>query len=150
MSRSAGGNFQAAQFLELAEGAHQVASVVKISLADGVKAMVIHPGQLMKRPVPVRAMDLFIGQFNQPLEMAHVAILQQRIQQHGAERRGHGQRHPRVHAIAHPALHHLDQRDVVFSDRLEKPVFLKEPLVLRMAHKRQVSVQYKGKVTLHE
>ena len=83
-------------------------------------------------------------------EMPHVTVLQQRVEQHRAERRREGEREARVHAVALPAFHDLDQRDVGFGDGFEQPVFLQKFFVLRMPHKRQMRVQDEGKIALHE
>ena len=52
----------------------------------------------------MRAMDFLFGQFDQSVEMPRVALLQQRIEQHRAERRRERQREARVHAVALPAV----------------------------------------------
>ena len=68
-----------------------------------MKAPVIHLRQRMQRLVPMRAMGFFFRQFDQPFEMAHVTILQQRIEQHRAQRRRERQRQARFHAVRQPA-----------------------------------------------
>ena len=37
--------------------------------------------------------------------------------------------------------HHVDQRQIGFRDRLEKPVFFEKIVIFRMPHKRQMSVK---------
>ena len=81
--------------------------------------------------------------------MPLVTVLQQRIEQHRAQRRRERERQPRVHAVAQPAVHDLDQRDVGFGDGFEEPVFLQKFFVLRMAHERQMRVEDEGEVALH-
>ena len=81
-------------------------------------------------------MNFLFRQFNQPLQMPLVTVLQQRIQQHRAQRRRKRQRQARLHAVAQPAVHHLNQRNVGFGDGLEEPVFLQEFFVLRMPDER--------------
>ena len=81
--------------------------------------------------------------------MPRVTVLQQRVQQHRAQRRRKRHRQARLHAVALPAFHHLDQRDVSFGDGLEEPVFLQKLLVFRMADERQVRVQDEGEMALH-
>jgi hypothetical protein len=81
---------------------------------------------------------------------AGVAFLQQRIAQHRAQRRRQRHRQARVHAVALPAVHHLQERQVGFGDGFEQPAFLQKLFVLRMAHERQVRVEDDGKVAGHE
>jgi hypothetical protein len=47
------------------------------------------------------------------------------------------------------ALHHLQQRDVCFSDRLKQPLFLEEMLVLRMTNERKMSVENEREMAGH-
>src|SRR5262249_50086244 len=53
------------------------------------------------------------------------------------------------HAVVCQALHHLQQRDVRFGDRLKQPFFLEETLVLRVANEREMSVQNECKMAGH-
>ena len=73
--------------------------------------------------------------------MSHVALAEQFVLQHRAqgwrERHGHLERH----LVVPKPLHHLQQRNVAFSDCLEEPIFLEEMLMLRMPNERQVRVQ---------
>ena len=80
-------------------------------------------------------MDFLLRQFNQAVEMPLIALLQLRVPQHGAERRGKGQRETRGHAVGPPTVKNLDEREVSLRHRLKKPVFLEKFLVLRVAHK---------------
>src|SRR5216684_5665521 len=81
--------------------------------------------------------------------MPYVAVLQKRIEQHGAERRAERERQARLHPAVQPAIHDLDERQVGFGDGLEEPVLLQKMLVLRMPDKRQMGVEDEGEVTLH-
>ena len=72
------------------------------------------------------------GEVDQLIEMANVALAQQRILQHRAQ--GWRERHRELerHFVIHQPLHHLQQRNVSLGDRFEEPVFLEEMFVLRM------------------
>src|SRR5438477_2210138 len=82
--------------------------------------------------------------------MPHVAILQQRIQQHRAERRTERHRQARLHAVAQPAIHHLDERQIRLRDRFVEPILLQKMLVLRMPDKGQMRVENQRQVALHD
>ena len=109
----------------------------------------IHLRESMKGFVPVRAMDFLLGQFDQLVQVPRVTVLQQRIEQHRAERRREREREPGVHAVALPALHRPEQRQIGFGDGLEQPVLLEKLLVLRMPDERQVRVKDEGEIALH-
>ena len=49
--------------------------------------------------VPMRAMNFVFGQLNQSVEVPHVTVLQQGVQQHGAERGRDGERQAGIHAL---------------------------------------------------
>jgi len=99
--------------------------------------------QLIEMLFPMRAVGFSLGQFNEAFEMAQIAVLKQWIQQHRAKgwRQGESQAH--LHSIVVPALQNLQQRNIRFSDGFEEPVLFKESLVLRMTHKRQMSMEHK-------
>jgi hypothetical protein len=84
---------------------------------------------------------------NQPIEVPNVTLPQELILQHRAEcgRDRHGQLER--HLVADQPLHHFEQRDVAFGDRLEEPVFLEKLVVLRMPNERQVRVKNEREVT---
>ena len=98
----------------------------------------------------MRAVDFLFGQLDQAFEVAQVTVLQQRVEQHRAKRGRERQREARVHAVAQPAVHDLNQRDVSLGDGLEEPVFLEKLFVLRMAHERQMRVEDEREIALHE
>ena len=149
VGRGAGDDFQLALFLKFAERADEIAAIGQPSVARVGEAMVIHPRQRLIGLVPVRAMDFFFREFDQALEVPLVTVLQERVEQHGAKRGRKREREARVHAVAQPAVHGLDQRDVGFGDGFEEPVFLEELLVFGMAHKGQMRVKHEGEVALH-
>ena len=143
MRRGGGDDFEAAQLLKLAERAHEVAPIGEVSRAQVGEPPVIHPRQFAELAVPVRAMDFLFGQLQQAFEMPHVAVLQERVQQHRAERGREREREARLHAEFLPAFHYMDEGQIRFRDRLEQPALLEEAVVLRVAHERQVRVEKK-------
>ena len=95
-------------------------------------------------------MRFLLRQFDQAIEMPHVAVLQQRVEQHRTERWRERERQARLHALAQPVVHDLDERDITLRHGLEKPVLLQKLFVVRMPDKRQVRVQDEGKVAGHK
>ena len=146
----AGDDFQPARVLKFREGRHQVFFARKIEIAGLQKPPMIQLRELVERLVPMRAMRFFLRQINQPVEVPDVAVLQQRIDQHRAQRRCERECQARVHAVPFPAFHHLQQRDVGFRDGFEQPGFLQKFLVLRMPDERQMRVEDEGEISLHE
>ena len=139
-----GDDFQPAFVLKLAERADEITFVKTPRVADRGESLMIHPRQFAEGAVPVRAVNFLFGQLDEAVQMPLVAVAQQRVAQHGAQRRRKGQRQGRGHAVAPPAFHDLEQRNVGFGDGLKQPAFFQEFFVFRMAHKRQVRVQYEG------
>ena len=80
------------------------------------------------------------------VEIAHIAVLQQRIGHHRKQRRCERQGDAKVHAVARQALEDIEQRKVGFGQGLEEPVLFEEVFVLRVAHEREVCVQYEREV----
>ena len=77
---------------------------------------------------------------DQKIQVSDVTLAQQLVLKHCAERRRNGHREFERHTIADESLHHAQQRDVRFSDRLKQPLFFEEMLVLRMTNEREMSV----------
>ena len=142
--RGGGDDFQPAFVLKLAERANEVAFVKKPGVANRGEALMIHPRQFAEGAVPVRAVNFLFGQLDEAVQMPLVAVAQQRVAQHGAQRRRERQRQGRVHAVAPPAFHDLEQRKIGFGDGFKQPAFLQKLFMFRMAHKRQVRVQDEG------
>ena len=149
MSGGAGDNFQAPGVLEFREGGDQVFFIREIGAASFREAPVIQMRELVERFVPMRAMRFFFGEVDEFIEVPHVAVLQQRVEEHGAQRRREGEGEPRFHAVALPALHHLEQGNVGLGDGLEEPGFLQKLLVFGMPDERQMRVEDEGEVALH-
>ena len=113
------------------------------------KPTVVQGGQWSQCRVPMGAVSFFFGQLDETFQVAHIPVLQQRVQPHRAEGGRQRQSQARFDAVPLPPLQHLQQRDVTFCDRLEQPVFLQKPVMFRMANKGQVRVQDERKVTGH-
>ena len=145
----AGDNFEPAVLLEFVEGADHVAAISRIGLPQRVKALVVHQRERLIFVVPVRAVNLFFRQFQQGLEVPHVTVLQQRVEQHRAEGGGERQRQPCVHAVAQPAVHDLNEREISFGKGFEEPVFFKKMLVLGVPNEREMRVEDEREVALH-
>src|ERR1700724_1177605 len=86
------------------------------------------------------------GQVNEKIEMPDVALTQKFVLQHRAQRRRERHRELERNAVVYQSLHHLQQRNVGFGDRLEEPVFLEKMLVLRVPDERQVRVKNEREV----
>ena len=80
--------------------------------------------------------------------MADIAFAQEFVLQHRAQRRRQRHRELKPNVVVHEPLHHLQQRDVSFGDRLEEPVFFEKMLVLRMPNEWQVRVEDKRKMAV--
>src|ERR1700746_983195 len=78
--------------------------------------------------------------------MPDVPLAQKFVLQHRAQRWGERHRELERNVVIREPLHHLQERDVSFGDRLKEPVFLEEMLVLRMPNERQVRVKDKREV----
>ncbi len=148
VGRAAGDDLEIARILEFFEGIDQVAMVLVLeNVADAQQTVVVEPRQLVESRVVFRALDFLPAQLEQFIHIPHVTLLQERVQKHIRQRRGHRHRQAEIHAVPQHAVHHLNERHVSLRDRLVEPVFLEEFLMLRMAHKRQVGVQNDGDVT---
>src|SRR5205085_2349457 len=73
--------------------------------------------------------------------MSDVALTQKFVLQHRAQRWRERHRELERNVVVHQSLHHLQQRNVSFGDRLEEPVFLEKMFVLRMPDERQMGVK---------
>src|SRR5437660_8254721 len=82
--------------------------------------------------------------------MPDVALAQKFVLQHRAQRWGERHREFKRNAVVQEPLHHLQQRNISFGDRLEEPVFLEKMLVFGMPNEWQVRVQNEREVTGHE
>ena len=144
-----GDDFQISQFLELAEGAYEVAAAGDVSVTDRAKPALIKQGKFVEWLLPAGAMDFPFRQFAQFIEVALVTGLQEGIPQHRAEGWREREREARLQLVPPPALQQLQQRHVGFRDGLKQPVLFQKPLVLRVPDKRQVRMQNERQVAGH-
>jgi hypothetical protein len=86
---------------------------------------------------------------DQKLKVPDVTIAQKLILEHRGKRRRNRHREFERHSIVHESLHHAKQRNVGLGDRLKKPLFLEEMLVLRMANEGEMRVQDEGEMARH-
>jgi hypothetical protein len=80
------GDFQNASVLHLSKRRHQVAIVAMPRIAQRAEPVMVHPGQLVVGAIPVGAVDFLVGQLDQAVEVPLVALLQERIGEHRAQR----------------------------------------------------------------
>jgi hypothetical protein len=81
--------------------------------------------------------------------MAHVALAQQLVPHHCAERRRDRHRQLERHMLIDQAPHHAQQWDVTLGHCLEEPVFFEEMLVFRMTNKWKMRVKNERERTVH-
>ena len=118
-------------------------------LAAAGESAMVHLRQDVKLRLPAGSLQFLADQREQIVEVAHVAVLQQRIGEHRRQRRRDRHGHSPIDAVALQALEDVQQRNVRLGDGLVQPVLFEEVLVLGMAHKRQVCVQDETEVTEH-
>ena len=147
MRGGAGHDFELAGLKEAPKAVEEVVAVlIDEHLAGAREAVVIHLGQRMKLRRPAGAFQFLVGEGDEVVEMADVAILQQRIGEHGGQRRRDGHGETPVHAVAFKTVEHLQQGDVRFGNGFVEPILFEEILVFGMANERQMGVQDQGKV----
>lgn len=78
---------------------------------------------------------------NQKIQMSDVALAQQLVLKHRAERWRNRHREFKRHTIVDESLHHAQQWDVCFGNRFKQPLFLEEMLVFRMTNEWKMGVK---------
>ena len=112
------------RFHHVAERGDQVLMVAVAERGTRLgEALVIVMRQMMKAVVAARALDFLFRQVDRPVEVAQVALLQERVVHHRKQGRRERHGHFERHAVAHEAFEHVDQRNVGLGDRLVEPVF---------------------------
>lgn len=77
----------------------------------------------------------------EPFEVAKISSLKQLIAQHRSERRRKRYGEPKRDLVVRQSPHHSKKRQIALAQRLKKPIFFEEILVLGMSDKREVSVK---------
>ena len=146
--RPAGDQFQFARLEKAPEAVEQVVAVlVDEHVAGPLEALLVHARERIELRLPARALDFLAGQGHQVVDVPDVAVLQERVAQHGGQRRRDRHGHPPVDAVALQTVEDFQKRDVCFGDRLVEPVFFEEIVIFRMTDERQMGVQYQAEVT---
>lgn len=120
---AAGNNFEDACILKFTKSGQEVALVtVGEKMTAVVQAVVIEAGEGLKGGVVAGAVEFFRGEFDLFFEAVEVAVLEERIAEHGAEgwSDGHGQ--AKVNLIADEPFHHIEEGKISFGDGLVEPV----------------------------
>ena len=129
--------------LELREGGDDVAPpAIDEEIAAGDEALEVHPGDLVEAGVVAGALQLGAGEVDGALDVVDVTILEERIAEHRAERRRERGGELEGDAFVRHAPEDLKEGQVGFRDGLEEPIFLKEFVILRMAHIREVRMKH--------
>src|SRR3712207_1845862 len=92
--------------------------------------------------------ELALREGNRAAEMLYVALAQQVVLEHRAQRRRDAHRDAEGHRIGEEPLHHADEREITFGDGFEEPALLEKLLVLRVAHEWKVGVKGEREGTL--
>src|SRR5262249_16898312 len=110
----------------------------------GAEVIKIHPRGIVQRLAAASSHDLFFAQLDEPRQMSDIALLQERIGQHLAQRRREPESYSSLYPVPQPRPQDGKQREVCLADRLKQPVFFEELGVLGVTHKRQMRVKNDG------
>src|SRR3954468_8316820 len=146
MGRCGRNDLEAARVPHLPKDPDQVALPVRKATLAFRKICVIELRESAKAFVAAVPFDFTRGQIDQMLEMPRVAISEELISQHRAKCRRHRHGELEGHLITEEPLHHGEERDITFRDRLEEPVLLKKLAVLRMPDEREMRVKKEREV----
>jgi len=149
VGRTAGDDLQLSQVLELLKGRNEVPSVLLLEDVPRIPEHVpVHVGDGVELRLVFRAHDLLLGKLDQFGDVPDVAVLEQRIREHGDERGRQAHGDAEIHAVMHQSVVNINKRNVGLGDRFEEPVLFQELVVLGMPHIGQVTVQHQRKITL--
>ena len=147
MRRGAGDDLEAPRVLQRAKAAHEVPVVAPPAVADLVETVAVHLCQLVAGAVLAPgAVDLLLGELDERVDLARVALLEQVVRHHRQERRAEAHREAEVDPVLAEPLEGEQERRVRLGDRLEEPLLLHVRGRLGMAHEGQVRVQDQGEV----
>ena len=148
MGRGAGDDFEHAGFSQLPKRGQQIAFPLLDKEAPTFrKHFEIEFGELVKLRLIPAALDFASCEIEQKIDMSHVTLAQKVVLQHRAKRRRDGHGEPERDGVAHQPLHHGQQRNISFGDRLEQPIFFEKMFVLGMPNERQMRVQHEREKT---
>jgi len=133
--------------LQPAERADEVAVVRAPRPAQRDEAVAVHGRELAVPRLLLRALDLVLAEFDQRVEVAGDALLQEVVAQHAEQRRGEAQRAAERDAVGGEPLERAQQRQVGVRHRLVEPSLLHDRRILRMAEERQVGVEDEGEIS---
>ncbi len=149
VSRAASDDLQLARILEFAERREQVLIVlIDEDVAAIFQAVEIEPGEFVELVIALGAVDFLVRELDRFIDTLDVAVLQQLIAQHSRERRRDRHGEAEIAAILQQPIHHVDERDIGFRNRLVKPILLEEFLVLGVTDEREMRVKNESEVTL--
>ena len=151
MRRRRSDHFENAGVAQSAEGGKQVAIPIIYKTAAALREKIdIKLRERVQLLVAAVSSDFARREIDRAFEMTHITFAQQRILQHRAKWWRDADRELERHAVVYEPLHHRDERDVTFRDRLEEPVFLEEFVVLRMTNEWQMRVKNEREMTHRE
>ena len=146
MRRTACDDLKVSVILEFPEGLRDVPVItVHERVLDAREFPIIMKGGLMELRHEARALDLFIGELDQFIEVADITVLEERVAEHRHKRRREGHRKAPRHMIPFESFEHVDKRNVGFGDGFIKPELFEKIFVLGVAYEGKVRVEDYGK-----
>ena len=136
-----GDDLHPTRLLEAPERADQVPLVGAPGVANRLEAIPVHLGQTMVVRLGPGPLELLLGELDQAVEVARVALLQEVVGEHRDERRRERDGAAVGNAVGDEALEHLHERQVRAGDPLVEPLLLHHRRVLGMSDERQVGVE---------
>ena len=110
VGRGRGDDLELTAVLKLGKGRDQIATVAPPGVSQALEALAVEPGETLVVRLRCGALDLSFRQLDQPCEPFRVALLQQRVGEHGDQWRRQRQSAAEGHAVARQSLEDLQQR----------------------------------------
>src|SRR5262249_23500527 len=143
--RSAGDDVDRSRILKRSKTRENVSAVaVPKQVPAGAEVIKIHLRGIVQRLAAASSHDLFFAQLDEPRQMSDIALLQERIGQHLAQRRREPESYSSLYPVLETGAQDVKQREGCLADRLKQPVFFEELGVLGVTHKRQMRVKNDG------